>query len=400
MCHMRERFWTPKLRSLVKKVVYNCDVCRRYRVKPSTSCTFGSKLPAFRAELFDAFSVTGVDFAGPVYHKIDKSSTAKAYIALFTCAGTRAVHLKLCRDLTAQEFKRALKEFVARRDCPQTIISDNGKTFVATGKWLSVLKKDHSLFNYMGKLNIKWKFNLARAPWWGGFFERLIGIMKRTLSKVIGRSLLRFDELEEVLIDVETSMNNRPLIYQGEEFERPVITPNILLRGNPVPVVEEYLELLGDESEVTKRMKLLQRSKSKLRQRFMNEYVHALEERQQLSSDKQGVAIPEDGVVVLLKGETKQRAQWKLGRVQGKVTGKDGVVRGLKLKLGSGYVVERPLQLVCDLEIGGENRTPIQKWTPNPEAAEFVPRRGPARRAKDAAQRWIEVVLADDREDI
>ena len=91
------------------------------------------------------------------------------------------------------------------------------------GKWLSVPKKDHSLFNYMGKLNIKWKFNLARARLWGGFFERFIGTMKRTLSKVIGRSLLRFDELEEVLIDVETSMNNRPLIYQGEEFEQPVI---------------------------------------------------------------------------------------------------------------------------------------------------------------------------------
>ena len=181
---MRERFWTPKLRSLVKKVVHNCDVCRRCRVKPSTSCTFSSKLPAFRAELSDAFSVTGVDFAGRVYHKI-----AKAYIALFTCASTQAVHLKLCCDLTAQECQRALKEFVVRRGCPQTIISDNGKTFVATGKWLSVLKKDHSLFNYMGKLNIKWKFNLAHAPWWGRFFKHLIGIMKRTLSKFIGRSL-------------------------------------------------------------------------------------------------------------------------------------------------------------------------------------------------------------------
>ena len=132
----------------------------------------------------------------------------------------------------------------------------------------------------------------------------------------------------------------------------------------------------------------------------MNEYVHAFEERQQLSSDKQGVAIPGDGAVVLLKGETKQRVQWKQGRVQGKVTGKDGVVRWLKLELGSGYVVERPLQLVCDLEIGGENPTPMQKWAPNLEAVEFAPGRGPARRAKDAAQRWMEGVLADDREDI
>ena len=120
-----------------------------------------------------------------MYHKIDKSSTAKAYIALFTCASTRAMHLKLCRDLAAQEFQRTLKEFVARRGCPQTIIGDNGKTFVATGKWFSVLKKDHSLCNYMGKLNIKWKFNLARAPWWGGFFEVSLAQLRELCPKLL-----------------------------------------------------------------------------------------------------------------------------------------------------------------------------------------------------------------------
>lgn len=82
----------------------------------STLCASDSMLPVFRAELSDPFAAIGVDFAGPVYYKIKKSATAKAYIALFTCASTRAVHLKLCRDLTAVEFQRALKEFVARRE--------------------------------------------------------------------------------------------------------------------------------------------------------------------------------------------------------------------------------------------------------------------------------------------
>ena len=161
MSHVRERFWTPKLRSLVKKVVHRCDVCRGYRATPlKSTVTVNSQLPAFRAELSNPFIVTGVDFAGPVYHEIGKNKIEKAYIALFTCASTRAVHLKLCGDLTAKEFQRALKEFIARRGLPQIIISDNGKTFVATGKWLKVLKKD-------------------------AFFERLIGIMKRSLSKSI-----------------------------------------------------------------------------------------------------------------------------------------------------------------------------------------------------------------------
>ena len=121
---------------------------------------------------------------------------------------------------------------------------------------------------------------MARAPWRGGFFEHLIGIMKKCLSKVIGRSLLSYEELEEVLLDIEICMNNRPLFYQGEEFEQPVLTPNTLLRGRPNPILEEDLEKIGEE-EVTRRMRFLQKSKEHLRKRFVKEYVHALEERQQ-----------------------------------------------------------------------------------------------------------------------
>ncbi|XP_068670941.1 uncharacterized protein [Montipora foliosa] len=196
--------------------------------------------------------------------------------------------------------------------------------------------------NYLGTLNIKWKFNLARAPLWGGFFERLVGIMKRSLSKVVGRRFLSYSELEQVLLDVETSMNNRPLLYQGEEFEQPVLTPNTLLRGKLTPILEQDLEKIGEE-DVTKRMRFLQKSKEQLRKRFMKEYIHALDEKQHWSTgniDK----TPNIGAVVLLKGDTKDKALWKLGRVGSKISGKDGIVRGLKLKQGNGYVVERPLQ--------------------------------------------------------
>ena len=65
--------------------------------------------------------------------------------------------------------------------------------------------------------------------------------------------------------------------------------------------------------------------------------------------------IPDTGAVVSMKGEAKDKALCKLRRVVGTVTGKDGAVHGLKLRQGKGYVVERPLQLICDLEIGGEN---------------------------------------------
>ena len=239
----------------------------------------------------------------------------------------------------------------------------------------------------MGALKIKWKFNLSRAPWWGGFFERLIGIMKRSFSKAIGRSLLTYQELEETLLDVETCMNNRPLLYQGEEFEQPVLTPNTLLRGQQTPILEEDLERIA-ENGVTRRMRFLQRSKENLRKRFLKEYVDALKERQRRST---GVTtkIPDTGAVVLMKVEAKDKARWKLGRVVGTVTGKDGAVRGLKLRQGNGYVVERPLQLVCDLNIGLEN----PNFKLNPEAGVFTPRLGPSRRTKEIASERIKTLL-------
>ena len=122
------------------------------------------------------------------------------------------------------------------------MVSDNGKTFVSIGKWLSTLKKDENLINYLAKSEIKWRFNLSRAPWLGGFFKRLVGIMKRTLSKVIGNGLLSFAELDEVLMDTECCMNDRPLCYLGKGFEQPVLTPNVLLRGRPTPALEEDLK--------------------------------------------------------------------------------------------------------------------------------------------------------------
>ena len=124
-------------------------------------------------------------------------------------------------------------------------------------------------------------------------------------------------------------------------------------------------------------MKFLQRSKEQLRRRFLKEYLRTLGERKS-SSTAHDAKIPETGAVVLLKGEARDRTLWKLGRVVSRITDRDGEVRGLKLRQGNGYVGERPLQLVCNLEIGGEN--PHYKL--NPEAEVFVPRVRSSRRTK------------------
>ena len=384
MSKVRERFWIQRLRSVVKKVLHNCNLCKRFRVKPLSNQS-KAMLPDFRAELKEPFLVTGVDFAGPVRYRIAKGKVGKAYIALFTCTSTRAVHLKLCRDLTAPVFQRALKEFVVRRGSPKQMVRDNGRTFIATKKWLTTLRKNEDLSNYITEQGIQWRFNMSRAPWWGGFFERLVGIMKRSLSKVVGRSTLNFEELEEVLLDVESAMNNRPLCYLGEEFEEQVITPNILLRGRPSSVLEQDIEQLEVDDKLTRRLLFIRRSKDQLRKRWMGEYLRALEERQR-KHDQKEINIPGVGAVVLLKEDTRNRAYWRLGRIVNYICGPDGIVRGMKLKLGNGYIVERPLQFICDLEVGGESGG--QRL--NPEAPEFKPDK-----PEEKQQRRAKVIARD-----
>ena len=143
------------------------------------------------------------------------------------------------------------------------------------------------------------------------------------ISKVIGNAFLSFTELEEVLLDVECCMNNRPLCYIEQEFEEPVLTPNILLRGKPTPILEEDLQKLNEDETTTRRLEYLLESKEHLRRRFLKEYVHTLEERQLGVQGSNGDFGPKIGSMVILKGDTKDKAHWKLGSVIDKIVGKD-----------------------------------------------------------------------------
>ena len=85
--------------------------------------------------------------------------------------------------------------------------------------------KTEEFNEFLTKENIKWKFNLPRAPWWGGHFERLIGLTKQSLFKSLGKTSLSWNELESVLLDVEVNLNNRPLSYIEDNIQYPILTP-------------------------------------------------------------------------------------------------------------------------------------------------------------------------------
>ena len=136
-------------------------------------------LPEFRVRESPPFSKVGVDFAGPLYVKGHEGKMTKCYIALFTCCITRAIHLELSENLLSSTFVNCLKRVCARRGTPTLIIPDNAKMFKATAKLLERFINDDTVLEFLNSRRITWRFNLERAPWQGGIFERIVGTVKK-----------------------------------------------------------------------------------------------------------------------------------------------------------------------------------------------------------------------------
>ena len=246
MSAVREKWWIPRLRSKVKKVINRCNRCKVFRAKPH-GATGTADLPRFRTECSRPFETTGIDFAGPLRYKLSKRDEGKCYIIIFTCATSRAVHLEVTESQTAEEFQRKLNAFVTRRTRPKRIVSDNASVFKSTATWIRKMRKSESLQDHLAQLEIRWQFNLSRSPWWGGMYERLIKEIKKTLYKTMGRSHLRYEQMESVVMDIERHLNNRPLTYmESDNGEEQVLTPNVIMWGQNSHAVED-IEIEGDE---------------------------------------------------------------------------------------------------------------------------------------------------------
>ncbi|XP_046863151.1 uncharacterized protein LOC124456887 [Xenia sp. Carnegie-2017] len=241
MARVRERNCVPRLRQLTHRIIKACYGCRRFQVKAVQQPPPGL-LPKDRTEGSRPFEAVGVDFAGPLKYKRKKKEQGKAYVLLYACSLTRPLYLELMLSLDTQRFMESFKQLIARKGRPSKVYSDNAKTFVAAAKWLCEAQRDERFNEFLSKNQVKWQFNLSRAPWWGSQFEGLIGLVKRALHKTIGNGLLNWD----VLLDVEVALNDRPLSYMEDDIQLPILTPNSMLfvdkrsRGKwPLGIVEK-----------------------------------------------------------------------------------------------------------------------------------------------------------------
>ena len=129
------------------------------------------------------------------------------------CSKGRA--LGTCDGPTHPAFFRCFKRFISRRGLPKIKVSDNGKTVMVAAR---SIQDDNSTFN------------IPKAPWWGGVFESVVGIVKRSMKKMLCHARLSYNKLLTELLRVE--INSHPLTVVSPEDTENSLTRSHLIIGH------------------------------------------------------------------------------------------------------------------------------------------------------------------------
>ena len=83
------------------------------------------------------------------------------------------------------------------------MMSDNANTYASAAEEVTRLFKSEELSTVLGREGTKWKFIPKKAPWFGGFWERLISLTKMAIKKTLGRAHIDLVTLQTVVSKVE-----------------------------------------------------------------------------------------------------------------------------------------------------------------------------------------------------
>ncbi len=335
---IRERFWIIRGREAVKKSLRHCVVCRKVEGLPYRPQDMPD-LPNYRVSEDPPFSHTGMDFAGPLYVKglkHDESSTSKptsnkVWVLLLTCAARRAVHLELVRGLDVPTFLLAIRRFVSRRGLPATFISDNAKTFKGAARELQRIIRSQEVLRYLAGNHTTWKFIVDRAPWWGGFWERMVKTVKLSLKKAIGRSTVTYDELATILTEVESIINARPItyVYDDQESVSYALSPSHLIYGRMITAMpnSSHYEVVSTNTTLTRRAKHQRNILRQLTKQWRHDYLLNLRENAAAKKNTSNNSQITQGDIVLLKSDSTARNFWQLAKVEELLPSQDGKIR-------------------------------------------------------------------------
>lgn len=350
---IRQKFWILSARNIVRQRVHSCNKC--FKLKPQNTYPPMGDLPDFRVSQAKAFVNTAVDYCGPFYiTHIRKRGikSHKAYICVFVCLTTKAVHLELVSDLSSDLFLAAFKRFISRRGPVAMIYSDGGTNFIGAKRKLNeiyALIQSKSHINYIGEQlaqhRVRFKHSPPYGPHFNGLSEVNVRCVKTHLFKVIGSQILTYEEFSTILVQIECLLNNRPLsILSSDPSDISALTPNHFLNVTPLKFLpaEDVTDISDNRLS---RYQLLNKITHSFWRRWSQEYLTSLQQREKWNTPSKPIEI---GTIVVIKDNNAHPLCWPLGIIDATYPGKDNIVRTVKVRTASGSYI-RPVVRLCPL---------------------------------------------------
>ena len=340
----------------IKKVISQCVICKHLRAPPQQPKM--ADLPADRLECTPPFTNTAVDVFGPYYigegrNTRRTNASKKIWVLLCTCLVSRAVHLEPLPAMDTPSFINALYRFTALRGTVKLLRSDCGSNF------LGAMNQDLCDFNKvkenLANKNVKWLLNPARAPHFGGVFERKVGSVKRVLDAalhIMGSRMLSRDEFHTLIQQAASIVNNTPLW----EVPNSPCDPEPMTPASLLTLRECYcndFDVTTDDKTILAygkgRWKRVQAVANNFWSKWRKHFISSLQGRLKWRHQKASIG---EGDLVLISDKNSRRNLWPTGRVISTSRGSDGIARRALVKTTKG-TYERA---VCHLVL-------LQKYT-------------------------------------
>ena len=343
---LREDFWIPQIRVLVRSVPSRCIRCKKVLAKPLIQQM--APLPAARLMAYEPpFSYTGMELFGPLHVKHDRGIT-KCRRCLFTCLTTRCVHLEVVNSMDTDDFVMCLRRFINRRGEVKEIRCDNGSNFVGAQRELkeSIEKWNQGrIESELIQHGCKWIFQPPAASSMSGVWERLVRSAKRVLKAILGAHVVTDVVLQTLLTEVERILNGRALTANSDDPSdyEPLTHAHFLMQRKIICLPPGVF----DKSDMyKKKWRQVQYLANLFWERWLKEYLPSFQTRA-----KWRKALPniKHNALVLRVNDNTPRGHWKLGRVTETCPGPDGLVGTVKVKTKDSVYV-RPIQKLCLLE--------------------------------------------------
>ncbi|XP_058817596.1 uncharacterized protein LOC131680897 [Topomyia yanbarensis] len=375
---LRLRYWITGARNLARSVIHRCVIC--FRARPKLVEQFMADLPASRVTETRPFSVAGVDYWGPVLlqptHR--RAAPTKAYVAVFICFCTKAVHLELVADLTTAKFLQALRRFVSRRGLCSDLHSDNGRNFVGAANELRQLVRatehQQAIAQECSSTGIRWHFNPPKASHFGGLWEAAIYSAQKHFVRVLGTHNLPFDEMETLLAQIECCLNSRPIVPLSDDpTDYEPLTPGHFLTGSALKAVPD-IDFNSVPYNRLRKWQQTQKIFQNIWNRWKTEYLTSLQRRTKWC-DPPVQLTPNQ--LVILRDEATAPMQWITARITELHPGPDGVTRVVTVQTPTGRFT-RPVSKICILpiappDLASTETAALQESSTQPIIAEYHP---------------------------